>query len=208
MVDGWFFSTQENVESNVCINSYKQRKCIKELSALGVLEMEVRGMPATRYFRLNEQRLSCLILNNKICKNEQQVVENLNTNNTKDNNTKKNSTDNSTKVKRVAEPHVDAEEQMIAERGFSDRLESAVREWLQYKKEKKQPYKETGLSNLLKRIQTQAMSYGDDAVIDLIRDSMTNNWQGIVWDISQRKGKASPHETESRIAWIDDWGNT
>lgn len=125
MVDGWFFSTQENVESNVCINSYKQRKCIKELSALGVLEMEVRGMPATRYFRLNEKNLSCLIFNKKKCKNEQlvveklnnklsknyttsclkieqPVVENLNTNNTKDNNTKNNSTDNSTKEEHKA----------------------------------------------------------------------------------------------------------
>lgn len=125
MKDGWFYSTQENVEKNTTINSYKQRKCIKELSALGILEMEVRGMPATRYFRINEGHLSCLISNNQLCKNEQQVVENLNnqlskdyttscsefkqpvveilnTNNTKDNNTKSNSTDNSTKEEHKA----------------------------------------------------------------------------------------------------------
>ncbi len=115
--DGWFYSTLDNVERNTSINSYKQRKCIRELSSLGVLEMQVRGMPATRYFRLDESAISCLISNNQLSKNEQQDVQKLNNKMLKNftsssseikqldvkklkgNNTKENSTDNSTKKK-------------------------------------------------------------------------------------------------------------
>ncbi len=64
----------------------------------------------------------------------------------------------------------------------SNELLSATREWVKYKIEKRQPYKETGLKALLTQIHRSAEKYGDAAVADVIRRSMSANYQGIVFD--------------------------
>ena len=64
----------------------------------------------------------------------------------------------------------------------SNELLSATREWVKYKIEKRQPYKETGLKALLTQIRNSAEKYGDAAVADVIRRSMSANYQGIVFD--------------------------
>lgn len=55
--DGWFYSTVENIENNTTLNEYKQRKAVNKLIKMGVVEVEVKGLPAKRYFRLNEERV-------------------------------------------------------------------------------------------------------------------------------------------------------
>ena len=75
-------------------------------------------------------------------------------------------------------------EQMIYD-ALQDRradLPKVVCEWVQYKIEKRQPYKETGLKALLTQIRNSADKYGDAAVVDVIRRSMSANYQGIVFD--------------------------
>lgn len=69
----------------------------------------------------------------------------------------------------------------VAERGFSPELTEAVNEWLEYKREKRQPYKSRGLAGILTTVGEKAKHYGDRAVIDLIHESMGNNYQGIAW---------------------------
>ena len=64
-------------------------------------------------------------------------------------------------------------------------------EWLAYKKEKGQNYKETGLRAMLTQIQKAAEQYGTDAVVDIIHTSMSSNYTGIVFDRLQEK-KRSP----------------
>jgi hypothetical protein len=71
---------------------------------------------------------------------------------------------------------------MLTDRNFSPKLESKVKEWLAYKKEKNQKYKATGLQNLLSQIQNNANKYGDDALIYAMSISMANGYQGIVYD--------------------------
>lgn len=74
--------------------------------------------------------------------------------------------------------------------GWSTDLQAAVRDWLSYKKEKRQGYKETGLKSLLSQIRKAADEHGDDAVIDVIHTSMSSNYQGIVFDrLGQRQRK-------------------
>lgn len=71
---------------------------------------------------------------------------------------------------------------MIDERGFPEPLESAVKEWVQYKAEKRQGYKPTGLKSLLTEVAKNAAKYGNSVVIDVIRKSIAANYTGIVWD--------------------------
>lgn len=81
--------------------------------------------------------------------------------------------------------------------GYNQFLLEAVNDWLAYKKEKNQKYKPVGLKTLLTTIQNNVSKYGEDAVTELIRDSMSANYQGITWDRlknqrSQNGGKKAP----------------
>lgn len=57
--DGMFFSTVENVENNTGLSRYQQKKAIDELKEKGAIDVELRGMPAKRYIRINTDKLFC-----------------------------------------------------------------------------------------------------------------------------------------------------
>lgn len=65
-------------------------------------------------------------------------------------------------------------------------LRDSVKTWLQYKDERKPKtsnhYEETGLKSLLKKIHKMCVQYGTESVIQLIEDSIGNNYAGIIWD--------------------------
>ena len=84
--------------------------------------------------------------------------------------------------------------------GFAKELESTVKDWLTYKHEKRQDYKTVGLNALLKQISAAAETYGDDAVIQVIRNSMASNYQGITFD---RLARSEVRKTD-RLSWIDE----
>lgn len=73
--------------------------------------------------------------------------------------------------------------------GYSEELLSTVDDWLRYKREKRQSYGATGLKTLLGKIRRFASGYGEQAVIEVIRDSMSNSYQGIVWDWLNKRQK-------------------
>ena len=73
--------------------------------------------------------------------------------------------------------------------GVSPQLEAAFADWLQYKHERREDYKPTGLKALQTQIINNAARYGEQAVIDLIRECMGNNWRGIIFDkLDERRG--------------------
>jgi len=67
-------------------------------------------------------------------------------------------------------------------------LQAVFEDWLAYKKERREPYKPTGLKSLVTQVQNAARQYGEQAVADLIRTSMASNWAGIAFDRLQRVG--------------------
>lgn len=81
----------------------------------------------------------------------------------------------------------------INDSDFSEAMKDKLRDWVTYKNEKRDAYKPTGFKNLLTQIRNKADQYGEQSVIDLITDSMANNWKGIIWDkIQNNKGKCAP----------------
>lgn len=83
----------------------------------------------------------------------------------------------------------------LAEFNFSEDLEAKILEWLTYKKEKKDTYKPTGFKSLLGQIRKNADQHGDETVIGLIDECMSNNWKGIIWDkLEKVKKKNLSHE--------------
>lgn len=71
---------------------------------------------------------------------------------------------------------------LIEAKQYEPELETAVKEWVQYKAEKRQGYKPTGLKSLLTEVANNAAKYGNPVVIDVIRKSIAANYTGIVWD--------------------------
>lgn len=65
---------------------------------------------------------------------------------------------------------------------FGPNLSDAVKDWIAYKKERRETYKPVGLRNLLAQIENEMNTYGKEAVISTIRLSISNGWRGIIWD--------------------------
>lgn len=78
-------------------------------------------------------------------------------------------------------------EALLDQRSLSAPLKAKVLEWLQYKAERKELYKPTGLKSFLTEMENKAREYAEGDIISLINECMANNWRGIIWD--KIKGK-------------------
>lgn len=89
-------------------------------------------------------------------------------------------TDSSTgkKKKEQMKTHIPSQQ----ETGFSDEMQEAFEDWLNYKKERREPYKDTGLKTLLKKLKSNIEQYGEEAVIDMLTKTIAAGYQGPVWD--------------------------
>lgn len=55
--DEWFCATVERIEWSTTLTKYKQSKAIENLKKAGVIEVELRGMPAKRYIRMHPEKI-------------------------------------------------------------------------------------------------------------------------------------------------------
>jgi len=90
--EGYFFSTRENIEENIGLSSFQQRKAMTTLKELGIIEEITKGLPAKNYYRIIESRIAEIMdaegVNNKMSNNltnenkeiKQQDEKKLNTN--------------------------------------------------------------------------------------------------------------------------------
>ena len=92
MTDGWFFNTAKNIEDDTCLTSHQQRKAIKNLKDLGIIETKVVGIPAKQHFKIIENKLlsyfntSCEESAKLVVKKTQTINKNNNNNNNNNNN--------------------------------------------------------------------------------------------------------------------------
>lgn len=79
---------------------------------------------------------------------------------------------------------------------FSSVLAEKVEDWLRYKKERREGYKETGLKSLITEIKHNAERYGEQAVADLINSCMAAGYRGIIFDkLATQTRTEAPRET-------------
>ena len=78
---------------------------------------------------------------------------------------------------------------MIAESSLDDDVKEEVEKWLKYKKERKDKYTEIGFRSLLTKIEKNCNEFGNDAVIDVIENSIVSGYQGIIWDKLTKGGR-------------------
>ena len=87
--DGYFYSTIENVKESTSLSSYEQKKCLDKLSERGIVDVNIKGIPATRHIKINSLQLINLFANfleTSFQKNKKLVCKNLDTNNNNNNN--------------------------------------------------------------------------------------------------------------------------
>lgn len=89
----------------------------------------------------------------------------------------------------------------LSKSSLSDDVKSALSEWLDYKRERKEKYTLTGWKKLLTITARQIESHRESDVIALIEESMANGWQGIIWDRLGRKSTQNPPEKPPESRW-------
>ena len=82
-------------------------------------------------------------------------------------------------------------------------LQVKMGEWITYKTERKEQYKEQGMKSLLRQIETNCVLYGDQAICDLIDDSMANGWKGIIFDRLKKTPPRSNVQQKSSNPFLD-----
>lgn len=84
-------------------------------------------------------------------------------------------------------------ESLISESGLSESLKEKLRQWLTYKRERREAYKPSGLKSLLSVVKRHEEESGTEAVISLIDLCMSSNYKGIIWDrLAQRSPAQNP----------------
>jgi predicted phage replisome organizer len=76
---------------------------------------------------------------------------------------------------------------------FSTAMQNQLELWFKHKKEKKSTYTPTGLDGFLKKVESYLKKYPESSVIQVIQDSIDNNYQGVVWD--WLKGKETSQDS-------------
>ncbi len=79
----------------------------------------------------------------------------------------------------------------------NNNIYNKIIEWLEYKQERKELYKEIGLNNLLKQIENNIDKYNEDSVVNLISECMANNYKGIIFDKISKKEQGTKKEYKS-----------
>lgn len=95
-------------------------------------------------------------------------------------------------------PQVDAEP-VLSE--FAGELGHAFDDWITYKKERRESYKDTGYRCLVTQVRKAAETYGDAAVVEQIRNSIANRYQGIAFDRLKKTSQAVGKN--DRYGWMD-----
>lgn len=95
-------------------------------------------------------------------------------------------------------------QKMIDTYNFTIIIKDKVLEWLKYKKEKNQKYKETGLKNLLNRVKKDFEQYGEEYVVAEFENSMTQNYSGL-YASKDNKQKSTTTDTSTPSKY-DDFG--
>ena len=89
---------------------------------------------------------------------------------------------------------------LVGESTLSDPVKDKLMEWLSYKKERREGYKETGLKSLITEVGRHEQESGSTAVINLINECMANGWRGIIWE--KLKPSARSGTTGN---FLDEW---
>ena len=87
-------------------------------------------------------------------------------------------------------------ERLLPDYNIPFSVSEKLKEWLTYKTERKEPYKEQGMKSFLRQVENKSFEYGEQAICDLIDECMSSGWKGIIYDrLEQKKAKPFNNST-------------
>lgn len=84
------------------------------------------------------------------------------------------------------EKQTDLFDRLANGRSMPDDVRSALYDWIQYKAEKREPYKQIGMQSLITQAINKSAEVGSGRVVDVIRQSIASGYKGITWDRARR----------------------
>lgn len=194
--DGFFYSTVDNISKNTTIGEKQQRLAINNLVSAGVIEVKKMGLPAKRYFKINEIKLMeviccCDFEQNKFLPNggtcNSQMAE-LDTPNgrTNKNNIITITNNNKEYIK---------EESIKKKKCYSDdeMLNQAILDFIEYRKGIKSPMTDKGIKLLINKL--NELSSNSNEQIEILNQSIVNGWKGVFpLNADKKNGKKEDRE--------------
>lgn len=210
--DGYFYSTIENIEEKTTLTAYKQRRCLENLKNKGIIDIQIRGIPAKRYIKINEEKV-IEIFNSKLLKNlttgckkiSQLEVKKLNGNNNIINNNINNN------IKKEKNKKRKTFEEVLAENNCSEELESSIRDFIDMRKTIKKPMTSKALELLFKNL--EKLTNLEEEKIAILNQSIEHSWQ-TVYPLktnnmrNSSKGEIKEEEKQEELKEIDISGLT
>lgn len=81
---------------------------------------------------------------------------------------------------------------LVEASALSENIKNELSVWLEYKKYK---YEELGFKSLLTIVGKKVAEFGEQAVIDVINESISNTWKGIIWDKLEKRKSAKKSDS-------------
>ena len=88
---------------------------------------------------------------------------------------------------------------------LSEELQAKMAEWITYKMERKEGYKEQGMKSLLRQVENNALKYGDRAVCELIEMCMASGWKGIIFDKLEKQPSRQGYQKQTKADELNDF---
>lgn len=88
-------------------------------------------------------------------------------------------------------------EDMVEKSSLPMSVADKVMEWVTYKTERKEAYKEIGFKAFITQVEGHVLNHGSDAVIEVINSTMASGYKGVVWDWLKN---AKPKQT-GKVDW-------
>lgn len=181
LVDDMFYSTIENIQSNTTLSRHQQNEAISKLKELGVVEVVVKGIPAKRFFKLNENRLIEMLTNekgvaNKNVKKLQTVVSKINKPVGKKlaGNNNNNNNNNNNKKERKKQISYDS---IVNDCIQDESVKQEIYEFIKMRKLIKKPLTNRALKGMISKLNELSSDPVEQAKI--LERSIENDWSSI-----------------------------
>lgn len=173
---------------------------------------KIREQTRLRVAKHREKQKQALLTEENATNNDNTVTVTLRNATEEEKEKNKNKRKNKKKENKKENTH-DLFNRLLPDYLLSENLQAKMLEWITYKTERKELYQEQGMKTLLRRIEKSCLEYGEPAVCDLIDESMSNGWKGIIFDKLQKKPAIQPNyqkqtkadELEESYKMMADW---
>ena len=178
--DGYFYSTVENLEERTCLTAYEQRIALAKLQTAGWIDVKKKGMPAKRYIKLFEDKITEALYNmpssNLTTSREnflRQDVKNFDANN--------NITNNNKQIKNNASKKDDTYADILAQVSVivnNPELYDTFIEFIKMRKLIKAPLTDRALKMVIN--EAYKLSNGEPGKMRaIVEQSIRNNWKDV-----------------------------